>query len=70
MDGLGKGITVIGVTEIPRVYSKNMRLAFALGAVYEHVWLSPKAQAVVNEARAREHAYWLVGAKHPNQMAN
>lgn len=60
---------IIATVEIRRVYSKKMRMGFIKWAVV-HVWLSKKAKTALAYARAKEHAYWLVGAGHPAQAMN
>lgn len=62
-------LEIIGVTEIPRIYSVAMRKVFILSAVV-YVALSQKAKLALAEQRAREHAHWLVGDEHPTQRAN
>jgi len=58
------------VDGMSRVYTAKTRVAIVVGIIYQKVWISKKGMAAVNFLKAKEHAWWLNGDKHPTQDMN
>ena len=61
---------IVFVTGMPCMYVRATRLRILAGEVYILVWLTQKTKTAIAYEKAKEHAYWLVGDKHPAQAQN
>lgn len=53
-----------------QLYTKRTRSRIKTDVALGKYQLTSLGQAVVNDIKYREQAHWLVGSKHPTQMAN
>lgn len=64
-------LLIIGSVEgMPLTYTRATRLAILTGEFYILVWLTNQTKLNIAYEKAKEHAYWLVGDKHPAQTQN
>lgn len=61
---------IIGTTHVKKIYTHKVSIDMLIADICEYVWLTKKARLVVAYAKAKEHAYWLVGDEAEHQAQN